>query len=267
MPTLGLIAGNRTFPIHVARAARAQGYRVIAVGLKEETDPALEQEVDRMHWISLGEVGRVPELFRQDGVKEVLLAGQIKPERLLEGESQFAGMARQLFRLLPDRSGNSAMKMAVQVLESQGFRVLHSGLFLKDWIPQAGVLTRRPPTEEERADLDFGMDLARKLAALGIGQTVIARRKAVVAVEAIEGTDAAIRRAGELAGAGCVVAKASEPNHDMRFDIPVVGVETLRAMQQAKASCLGVEARKALLLHLPEIVAEADRAGLTVVAA
>lgn len=239
---------------------------MIAVGLREETDPALEREVDRMHWISLAEIGRVPELFRRDGVKELLLAGQIRPERLLEGDSPFSGMARQLFRLLPDRSGSSAMKRAVQFLESQGFHVLHSGFFLKDWIPAAGVLTRRLPTQEERADLDYGMKLARKVASLGVGQTVVVRRRAAVAVEAIEGTDAAIRRAGELAGPGCVVAKASEPDHDMRFDIPIVGLETVRALQEAKAACLGIEAQRTLLFQLPELVAEADRAGLAVVA-
>ena len=266
MPKLGLIAGNRTFPIHAARAARAQGYQVVAVGLKEETDPALEREVDQMHWLSFSQVGQVPELFKRAGVQDLLMAGQIRPERLLGKDSQFDGVVRQLMKMIPDRSGNSAMKMAVHYLESQGFKVLHSGAFLKAWIPEAGVLTRRSPTAEERSDLEFGFKLARQLARLGVGQTVVVRRQATVAVEAMEGTDAAIRRAGQVAGPGCVVVKACEPDHDMRFDIPVVGESTLKAMQEAGAACMGVEAGRALLFDRPALTQEADRLGLAVVA-
>jgi len=266
MPILGLIAGNRSFPLHVARAAKTQGYEVVAVGVKEETDPGLEREVSRMHWLTFSEIGKIPDLLRQAQAKEVLLAGQIRPERLLEGEGKPDGMLQQLLRLIPDRSGSSAMKMAVRYLESLGFKVLHSGTFLKEWIPAGGVLTRRAPTDEERADALFGLKIARQLAALGIGQTVVARRKAVVAVEAMEGTDEAIRRAARVAGPGCVVAKACEPDHDMRFDIPVVGETTLRAMEQAQARCLGVEAGRVLFFNAPELVAEADRKNLTLMA-
>ncbi len=266
MPKLGLIAGNRTFPIHVARAARAQGYEVVAVGFKEETEPLLEKETDRMHWISLGQVGQVPDLLKQEGIQEVILAGQIKPERLLEKEAHFDGLIQQLFKLLPDRSGSSAMKLAVHYLESQGFRVLDSGTFLKDWVPSNGVLTRRIPTQEEKADVTFGLPLARKLAHLGIGQTLVVKRRAVVAVEAMEGTDAVIRRAAQIAGPGGVVVKACEPEHDMRFDIPVVGIETIQAMMEAKACCLGVEAKRSLLFDRPQLVAQADQAGIAIVA-
>lgn len=263
---LGLIAGNRAFPLHVARAARRLGYRVVAVGLKEETDPALEGEVDRMHWVSLSQVGQAPGLLRSEGAEELILAGQIKPERLLQGEDRFDGITRQLFRLVPDRSGLSAMKIAVRYLESQGFKILHSGTFLKPWIPAAGTLTRRAPSPEEQEDVRYGLPIGRQMAKLGIGQTLVVRRKAVVAVEAIEGTDAAVRRGGELAGPGCVVIKALEPDHDMRFDIPVVGVDTVRAMAEAGAACLAVEAGRTLLFDLPEVVAAADAAGIAVAA-
>ena len=266
MPKLGLIAGNRSFPILVARAAKAQGYEVTAVGLKEETDPALEQEVDGMHWVSFSEIGKVPELFKRSGVQELILAGQIRPERLLQGEGKFDSVVQQLFKFLPDHSGTSAMKMAVRYLESQGFRILHSGTFLKEWIPASGVLTKRKPAEEERQDLLYGTKIARQLAGLGIGQTVVIRRKAVVAVEAIEGTDETIRRAGAIAGSGCVVVKACEMEHDMRFDIPVVGLETLRAMQEAQLHCAGVEGGRVLLFNMPELIEKADQAGLTIVA-
>ncbi len=266
MGTLGLIAGNRTFHLQVARAARLLGYRVVAVGLKEETDPALEGEVDAMHWVSLSEVGDVPGILRREGAEELILAGQIKPEWLLQGEDRFDGVVQQLFRLIPDRSGLSAMKMAVRYLESQGFNVLHSGTFLKEWVPGAGVLTRRAPSTEEQEEIRFGLPIGRQAARLGIGQTLVVRRRAVVAVEAIEGTDAAIRRAGQIAGPGCVVIKALEPDHDMRFDIPVVGVDTLRAMREAGAACLAVEAGRTLLFDLPEVVREADGAGIAIAA-
>ena len=266
MPKLGLIAGNRTFPIHVARAAKTQGYEVVAVGLREETEAALEKEVDRMHWVSLSQIGQVPGLLKREGIQEILLAGQIKPERLLDGEDRFDGFVQQLFKMMPDRSGSSAMKMAVRYLESQGFKVLDSGVFLKNWIPSVGLLSRRAPTEEEKVDLMYGLRLARELSRLDIGQTIIVRRKAVVSVEAMEGTDATIRRAGSIAGPGCGGVKACGADHDMGFDIPVVGLETIQAMQEAGAGCLGVEAKRTLLFNLPEVLAEADRNEVAVVA-
>lgn len=266
MPTLGLIAGNRSFPLHVARSAKAQGYEVIAVGLREETNPALEGEVDRMHWVGFAEIGTVPELLKKAGVKDVLLAGQIRPERLLGDKNKMDGVVQQLMRFMPDFSGTSAMRMAVKYLESQGFRVLHSGTFLKAWIPVGGLLTKREPTPEERADVLFGMKAARQMAGWKVGQTVVVRRKAIAAVEALEGTDETIRRGGRLAGPGCVVAKACEPDHDMRFDIPVVGLETIKVMSEAQASCIGVEAGRVLLFDRPELIAAAEAAGVAVVA-
>ena len=266
MPLLGLIAGNRSFPIHVARLAKAQGYEVVAIGLKEETDPALEQEVSRMHWVSFSELGRVPELLRQAGVRDLLLAGQIRAERLLGDTKKMDGVVQQLMRFMPDFSGTSAMKMAVRYLESQGFKVLPSGAFMKSWIPDAGVLTRRGPTAEERADVEYGLKMARQLAGWRVGQTVVVKRLAVAAVEALEGTDETIRRGGRLAGPGCVVAKACEPEHDMRFDIPVIGLETIKTMLEAGASCIGMEAGRVMLFDRPELVGAADGAGLAMVA-
>lgn len=266
MPKLGLMAGNRSFPLHVARAARARGYEVVAVGLREETDPVLEKEVGRMHWVSLSEIGSVPTLFKNEGVRELILAGQIRPERLLGPEGRFDGLVQQLFRMLPDRSGASAMKMAVRHLESQGFRVLDSAVFLQEWIPKPGVLTRRQPTPLDREDAEFGLGLARRMAQWSVGQTVVVRNKAAVAVEAMEGTDAAIRRAGQVAGPGAVVAKACEPDHDMRFDIPVVGRETLQAMAEAGASCLAVQAGRTLLFDRNALIEEADRLNLCILA-
>ncbi|MCM8811475.1 MAG: UDP-2,3-diacylglucosamine diphosphatase LpxI [Candidatus Omnitrophica bacterium] len=266
MAKLGLIAGNRAFPIHVARAAKGQGYEVVAIGLKEETVSSLESEVQRMYWLTLDKIGQVPEILKEEGIKELILAGQIKPERLLQGDGRFEGPAQQLLRMMPDRSGASAMKLAVHYLESQGFRVLDSSHFLKEWIPSAGLLTRRTPTDEEQADVAYGIPLARDLNRLGIGQTLVIRRKAVVAVEGMEGTDAAVRRAGQVAGTGCVVVKACGPQHDMRFDIPVVGSETLKAMKEAGASCIGVEAKRTLLFEKPQLIRFADETGLSIIA-
>lgn len=261
-----MIAGNRSFPLYVARAARREGYRVVAAGLREETDPALEGEVDAMHWLTLSDLSRLPALLKEAGVREVILAGQIRPERLLKEAHRLDGTARALLKAAPDRSGSSAMALGVRFLQAQGFRVLHSGRFLGDWIPARGVLTRRAPTEEERRDLKTGLRLARKLDRLRIGQTLVLKQGAVAAVEALEGTDAAVRRAGRLAGPGCVVVKACGPRHDMRFDIPVVGAETLAALQEARASCLGVEAGRTLLFERERLIAQADEKNLTVVA-
>ncbi len=250
----------------MAKAAKSQGYDVVAIGLKEETAASLEQEVGRMYWLTLDNVGDVPDLLKKEEIKEVILAGQIRPERLLQGDSKFDGVVQQLLKFVPDRSGASAMKIAVHYLESQGFKVLDSSVFLKEWIPQQGVLTKRPPTAEEQADVLYGIPLARDLNRLGIGQTLVIRRKSVVAVEAMEGTDAAVARAGQVAGAGCVVVKACGSQHDMRFDIPVLGIETVRAMSESGASCIGVEAKRTLLFEKPELVAEADQRGLAIVA-
>ncbi len=266
MTKLGLIAGNRTFPVHVARAAKAQGYEVIAVGLREETDPSLEQEVQKMHWVTLKEIGNVPDLLKQDGVREIILAGQIKPERVLQSEEGFDPVAKLLLSLVPDRRGSSLMKMAVYYLESKGFRVLDSATFLKEWIPQAGVLPRRQPTPEEKADVSYALPLAVQLNRWGIGQTLIVRRKSVVAVEGMEGTDSAIRRAGEIVGPGCVVIKACGPDHDMRFDIPVVGIKTIQVMKEVGAVCLGIEARRTLLFDRPALTQDADEAEVGMIA-
>lgn len=266
MPKLGIIAGNRTFPLHVAQAAKAKGYEVVAVGLKEETAKELEEKVDRMHWVSIAQVGSVPELLKGEGIQEVILAGQIKPERLLQRETQFDPLTRQLLKILPDRSGSSAMRMAVQFLEAQGFRVLDSSSFLKEWIPSPGVLTTRNPSPEEEEDLRYGLRLAQECARLSIGQMVVVRHKTVVAVEAMEGTDKAIVRAGQIAGEGCVVVKACEAGHDMRFDIPVVGPSTLSAMEESRARCLGVEARRTLLFERPNLIRLANEKGIAVVA-
>ena len=266
MPKLGLIAGNRAFPVHVARAAKALGYEVICVGLKEETSPALEESCDRMHWVTFQELGTVPDLLKKEGVKQVILAGQVRPERLVAGDSKWEGMFRQLLAMVPDRSGTSAMQMAVRHLESLGFEVLHSGVFLKEWIPKAGLLTRRAPTPEEKEDLIAGLGLARQLSRLKIGQTVVIRQGAVVAVEAMEGTDAAIGRTGAITGGGAVVVKACGPDHDMRFDIPVVGLSTLEAMEAARIICLGVEADRTLLFDRPEFIRLADQKGFSITA-
>jgi DUF1009 family protein len=266
MRLLGIIAGNRSFPLHLARAAKAQGYSVVAVGLKEETDPLLEKEVDRMHWVSFSEIGKVPGLLKEAGVRDLVLAGQIRPERLLGEGVQLDTITAGLLRAVPDRSGTTAMQMAVRYLESKRFRVLHSGIFLKEWIPSRGCLTKLDFTPEQKADARFGFSVAHRMAHWKIGQTVVVRHKAVAAVEAVEGTDETIRRAGQRVGPGCLAVKACEPGHDMRFDIPVVGLDTIRALSDAAAVGMAVEAGKVLLFERDKVIAEADRLGLRMVA-
>lgn len=263
---LGLIAGNREFPLHVARAARALGVEVVAIALHEETSPALAELVPTIHWLHLGQVGRLLELLRQESLTEVLLAGQVHPRRATQALTHLDAQGLALMARAATRQGRDLLTVFADFLGEHGITLLDSTAFLKDWVPAPGVLTARRPTAEEQQAIAFGRAKAESLAAAGIGQTVIVKANAVVAVEGIDGTDATIRRAGELAGPGTVVAKFPEPGHDRRFDIPVVGVSTVEAMADAGATALGMAAGATLLLDRPAVLALADRHQLALVA-
>lgn len=266
MTRLGLIAGNRDFPLHVARAAKALGVEVVAIALHEETSPELAPLVSTIHWIHLGQVGHLLELLRREQITQVLLAGQVHPGRVTQQIAHLDVEGVRLLARAATRQGRDLLVTFAEFLSERGVTLLDSSTFLKDWIPEAGVVTARRPTAEEEAAITFGVAKAQQLAAAGIGQTVVVKGQAVVAVEAIEGTDAVIRRAGEVAGPGTVVVKFPEPRHDRRFDIPVVGSKTLEAMAAAGATALAVAAGTTLLLDRPQLVAQADRQGIALVA-
>jgi len=266
MPTLGLIAGSGDFPLTVARYAKQQGYAVYAVGIADAASPQLSSVADEVAWVALGSVGEVCRFFRTHRVSQAILAGKITKESLLRHEAAFDAEMRAILAAAPDRSVDSLLGGLVARLAKEGTAVIDSTAFLKAWLPEPGVLTRRAPTDEEWYDIRLGQQLARTLAGSDVGQTVAVKRGVVVAVEALEGTDHAIRRAGELGGAGAVVVKMAHPRQDWRFDVPVVGPQTLEALAAARATCLAVEARKTLLLELPNVVTRADALGITVVA-
>jgi hypothetical protein len=261
--TLGLIAGNGQFPFLVARAARKAGRRVACVAIREETAPALADEVDEIHWVSLGQLGKAIAALREAGAAEAVMAGQVQHRQI------FAGIVPDLTLLgvlarLAFQNTDSLIGGVAQAFEREGIRLLPSTALLEEQLASPGPMTRTRPTDSEAKDIDYGRRVAETLAALDVGQTAVVKGRAAVALEAMEGTDDVIRRAGRIAGAGAVVVKVAKPRQDMRFDVPVVGEATLRAMCEAGARVLAVEALRTLLLDRPAFLREADAAGIAV---
>lgn len=266
MEKIGLIAGNRRFPLLVAQQARQQGVSVITCAVKGDTDPAIRKFSDKLFWVPLAEFQLMFEHFRKEGVKQVIMAGQISPYRLFSREVQESRQIQELLSAIQDRKANTIFAGIAAKLALAGMELIDSTTFVKEYLPQKGVLTQRRPTDQENEDIKFGISLAHKVADLDIGLSVGIKQKAIVAVEALEGTDNLIRRAGALARGGVVIAKVSRPNQDMRFDIPVIGLGTVKTLVSAKASCLAIEAGKTLFLDMRASLALADRKKLAIVA-
>jgi UDP-2,3-diacylglucosamine hydrolase len=260
---LGLIAGNGRFPFLVAAAGRRAGRRVVAVAIKEETDPALAGEVDEIHWVSLGQLGRCIDALKGGGVREAVMAGQVKHKQIFAGIVPDLKMMALLARLAL-KNTDSLIGAVADALGREGIALLSSTVLLQDQMATAGAMTRRRPSADELKDVEYGREVARALAGFDIGQTVVVKDRAAVAVEAMEGTDEVIRRAGRIAGAGCTVVKVAKPRQDVRFDVPVVGPGTVAAMGEAQARVLAVQAGATLLLDRAELLAQADRADIAV---
>jgi DUF1009 family protein len=266
---LGLIAGNGRFPFLVLDAARGAGHDVTVVALKDETFPELADLAARtpaaaFHWISLGQLGRLIALLKDAGVTQAVMAGQVKHTKLFADIVPDLTLAGVLLRLKA-RNTDALIAGVADVLHDRGIELLDSTAFLAPLLARGGVLTRRAPTDLEQADLAFGYRIADTIAGLDIGQTVAVKSAAVVAVEAMEGTDALIARAGQLAGRGVTIVKVAKPNQDMRFDVPVVGVSTIEAMKAAGAHVLSVDAGKTLMIDGEAIIKAADEAGICLV--
>jgi len=266
---LGLIAGNGRFPFLVLEAARAAGHDVTIVAIKEEAFPDLAEAAARhpeasMHWVSLGQLGRCISVLKGAGVTQAVMAGQVKHTKLFADIMPDITLVGVLMRLKA-KNTDALIAGVADVLREQGVELLDSTVFLSPLLAREGVLTRRQPTDEERADLEFGGRMADRVAGLDIGQTIVVKASAVVAVEAMEGTDAVIARAGQLAGAGVRVIKVAKPNQDMRFDVPVIGVSTIQAMEVAGATALSVDAGKTLMIDGDAIIRAADDAGITII--
>ncbi len=258
---IGLIAGKGQFPLLFAQAAQSQGLQIVAVAHRGETDPALESLVHQLHWVYVGQLGKIIRIFRAAGVRQAVMAGGISRGRLFQ---HFRPDLRALSLIRRAGAGKDdrLLREVAAELEQEGITIAPSTLFLEELLASPGQLSRRPPTEAELQDMDFGLQVAKELGRLDIGQCVVVRHQIVMALEAIEGTDETIRRGGRLAGAGAVVVKVSKPHQDLRFDVPAVGPETVRAMKEVEAAVLAVEAGKTLIFDRPEMVKIADQAGI-----
>ena len=260
---LGLIAGNGRFPFLVARAARRSGRRVVAVAIREEAFPELAEEVDTLEWVGLGQLGRCIDVLKAHGACEAVMAGQVRHKRIFSGIMPDLKLMGVLARLA-FKNTDSLIGGVADALAKEGIHLLSSILFLEDQLATPGAMTRRSPSRDERKDIEYGVEVARNLAGMDLGQTVVVKDRAAVALEAMEGTDEVIRRAGAIAGEGTTVVKVAKPRQDMRFDVPVVGQGTLEVMRDAKARTLAVEVGKTLMIDKPEFLAQADRFGIAV---
>jgi hypothetical protein len=266
---LGLIAGNGRFPFLVLDAARRAGHDVTVIAIKEEAFPDLAAAAAGppaavLHWVSLGQLGKWLNLLKAAGVSQAVMAGQVKHTKL------FADIVPDMTALgvimrLKHRNTDAIISGVADVLRENGIELIDSTTFLAPLLAREGVMTTRAPNAEEEADLQFGYRMADAVAGLDIGQTLAVKSGAVVAVEAMEGTDQVIARAGALAGAGVRIVKVAKPNQDMRFDVPVVGVSTIAAMKAVGATVLSVDAGKTLMIDGSAIVKAADEAGITIV--
>lgn len=267
----GLIAGNGRFPFLVLEAARSQGIEMTVIGLREETFPEIEQEATRMHWVSLGELSRALDLLRQEQINKVVMAGQVRHKQIFSVIPP-DGLLSRLLASLSMKSTDMLIGAVARVLNQVGIEVVDSTLFLKPLLPEPGVLTTRAPDDREIADIEYGREIAHQIAALDLGQTVVICDGACVAVEAMEGTDETIERAGRLTESGrlgpnargLVVVKVSKPSQDMRFDVPVVGRPTIEVMQRARATTLAIDAHRTLLVDRNELIEAANRAGISI---
>lgn len=266
MEKLGLIAGNRKFPILFADAARKKNFYIVAIAVKGDTCPKLKKFVDKVYWLGINEFHRLGEIFQSEGVKKIVMAGQISPRRLFSKDIGRNEELKELLAGIKDKKADTIFSAIAEKLERCGLQLLNSTLFLEDFLPEKGTLTKREPDFSEWEDIYFGLKLAGQVAHLDIGQTIATKNKAIVAVEALEGTDRLIRRAGKIAR-GVVIVKVSRPNQDMRFDIPVVGLTTIKNLLKAKAGCLVIEAKKTLFIDREASIELADKKGLSIVAA
>jgi hypothetical protein len=273
---LGLIAGNGKFPFLVLDAARAQGYEVVVAAIKEETFPEIESRgAAAVHWLSLGELSRLIETFQREGVRRAVMAGQVRHKQIFSSIRPDWRLAKLLLSLTT-RNTDSLLGAVAKVLSDEGIALESSTWLLEPLLVKPGVLTHRQPTDQERKNIEYGRLVACQLARHDIGQTVVIAESAGVAVEAMEGTDATIERAGQIMRSleneastlsrSLTVVKIAKPNQDMRFDVPVIGGKTIEVMHAAGATCLALDADKCLMLDGQKVIDAADSAGITIVA-
>ena len=264
---LGLIAGNGKFPILFARQAKSKNIKIIAAAIKGDTSFLIRPFVDKIVWLGPGELQKLFDYFKSHGVKKIIMAGQVNPDNLFDEKLKFDQEFQKLFCALKDRKADTIFGAIADKLRSEGMELLDSTILLTEYLAPKGTLTRRGPTISELEDIEFGKTIARAIGSLDIGQTVVVKEKAILAIEAMEGTDRTIIRGGEIARFGAVVVKTAKPKQDNRFDIPVIGPRTIQSMRRVKAACIAVEAGKTLLIDQSLCVKLADQAKICIVAA
>lgn len=261
---IGLIAGNGRFPLIFAKAASENGYEVIAFAVIGETFEELTQYVNRIFWYDIGKLDCIISSIKEVGITEIVMAGKITKTKMF-GNIQLDQRWYKLLARLRNRNDDSLLGGIVEELEFEGIKVMESTMFLSSFLPEPGVLTRRSPVEKEMIDIEYGKKIAKHIAGLDIGQTVVVKNRAILAVEAIEGTDMAIQRGGKLGRGDIVVVKVSKPHQDMRFDIPVIGLNTMRNLIDARARALAIESGKTLFLDRQKVISLADDNNMTVI--
>jgi DUF1009 family protein len=277
---LGLIAGNGRFPFFLLDAVRAHRTEVVVAAIKEETDPEMNARAAadagvRVYWLSLGELSRLIDTFHKEGVKQAVMAGQVKHKQIFSSIRPDWRLAKLLLSL-NTKNTDMLLGAVAKVLGDEGIELISSTSYLEPLLAKPGVLTARPPSEREQRDIAYGREVARAIAGYDVGQTVIIASQACVAIEAMEGTDATIERAGGLMSTlddeastlerSLTVVKVAKPKQDMRFDVPVVGIQTIHAMQNAGASCLAIEAHRTLIFDIDNVLTSANAAGIAIVA-
>ena len=260
----GLIAGNGDFPFLVLEGARKQGESLAVVAIKEETDERIEEVAAKFVWVGIGQLGKMISFFKDEGVTKVIMAGQVKHVQLFSGAVPDVRMLKMLWNL-PRRNTDSLIGGIAAELEKDGIELIDSTHFLQDHLAAKGVLTKRRPNDIEIENIEYGLHIAEEIARLDLGQTIVVRAKACVAIEAMEGTDATIARAGQLANGKLTVVKVAKPDQDMRFDVPVVGMPTIETMIRSGATCLSITAGKTLIFDRDAMIELADKNKIAIV--
>jgi DUF1009 family protein len=264
----GLIAGNGRFPFLVLEGARQQGIDMAVIAIKEEASPELAELTKRIHWVSLGELSKAIDALHREGVQQAVMAGQVKHNKIFSSIRPDWKLAKLLFSLTT-KNTDALIGGVAKVLEDEGIQLVNSTLFLQPLVPEVGVLTHRAPNRQEASDIAYGLEIARKISAMDIGQTIVVSDGACVAVEAMEGTDETIARAARITAGRSqdkplVVVKVSKPGQDMRFDVPVVGLPTIEQMRSAGATALALDAGRTLLFDREKLLQAANTAGMTI---
>lgn len=262
---IGLIAGNGKFPLLFARAALRRDLEVVAIAIKKDTSYWITPLVKKVYWLSLKDYARMFDIFKDEGIQKVIMAGQVNPQNLFYRDVGDEAL-KQLLSAIKDKRPDTVFSAVADTLAAHSIELLDSTLFLEEFLPEKGTLTKTKPDAKTWNDVQFGFDMAKRVAALDIGQTLVVKNGAIVAVEAIEGTDAAILRGGKISNGGVVVIKVSKPDQDMRFDIPVVGPRTVKILNKVHAKCLAIEAHKTLVIDRELCIKDADRNNIAIVA-